>query len=293
MTSATVPHPSRISTRSALSHLVIDMILLLATPVVALAVRIESVTFTPEQRVLLVKYAVGTLAIRLVANWRAGAYRALWHYASALDVSRLLVAVLGSSALCLLHGGFFVRYIPPAGSRLPLAVILLDCALAATAVIAPRLWRRLTIVRVPSDEGDSSSRVLVVGAGRLGQLMLQDLRTADTGLSAVGFVDDDLTKHGRSLSGIQIFGAVRDLPALIGEHRVDLVVIAIRNPNGALVRRVLEATSAAGIPAKLVPAPSEVAAGTKVVQPHRAGFFVQELKPHRAFRFVCCILDQI
>ena len=266
MTSATVPHPSRISTRSALSHLVIDMILLLATPVVALAVRIESVTFTPEQRVLLVKYAVGTLAIRLVANWRAGAYRALWHYASALDVSRLLVAVLGSSALCLLHGGFFVRYIPPAGSRLPLAVILLDCALAATAVIAPRLWRRLTIVRVPSDEGDSSSRVLVVGAGRLGQLMLQDLRTADTGLSAVGFVDDDLTKHGRSLSGIQIFGAVRDLPALIGEHRVDLVVIAIRNPNGALVRRVLEATSAAGIPAKLVPAPSEVAAGTKVVQ---------------------------
>ncbi len=257
--------PSRPDTRSAMSHWVIDVLLLLATPAVALAVRIESVSFSPEQQILLIKYTLGALGIRLVANWRAGAYTALWHYASALDVSRLLTAVLVSSALCLLHGGFVVRYIPPQGFRLPLAVIFIDCALAATAVIAPRLWRRLALGTLRT-EAESTSRVLVVGAGRLGQLMLQDLRTARTGLFPVGFVDDDVTKHGRSLSGVPVLGSVNELSSLIATHRADLVIIAIRNPNGALVRRVLDASSAAGIQTKLVPAPSEVAAGTKVVQ---------------------------
>ena len=256
---------SRVSTSSSLSHWVTDLVLLTATPFVALAIRMESVTFSHELNVLFVKYVVGAVAIRLLANWRVGAYRALWHYASAVDVSRLLAAVLVSSAACLVYGGFLVRFIPPQGNRLALAVILIDCALAATAVIAPRLWRRLSASGLRVDAA-TESRVLVVGAGRLGQLMLQDLRTASVGLFPVGFVDDDRAKHERSLSGVPVLGGVDALPALIEEHRANLVIIAIRDPNGALVRRVLDATSAAGISAKLVPAPSEVAAGTKVVQ---------------------------
>ena len=256
---------SRVSTSSSLSHWVTDLVLLTATPFVALAIRMESVTFSHELNVLLVKYVIGAVAIRLLANWRVGAYRALWHYASAVDVSRLLAAVLVSSAACLVYGGFLVRFIPPQGNRLALAVILIDCALAATAVIAPRLWRRLSASGLRLDAA-TESRVLVVGAGRLGQLMLQDLRTASVGLFPVGFVDDDRAKHDRSLSGVPVLGGVDALPALIEEHRANLVIIAIRDPNGALVRRVLDATSAAGISAKLVPAPSEVAAGTKVVQ---------------------------
>jgi FlaA1/EpsC-like NDP-sugar epimerase len=248
-----------------LSYWVLDVLLLVATPYLAFVVRVESVSLTPEQQGLLVKYLFGALAIRLVANWRAGAYRALWDYASALDVSRLLVAVLVSSAACLLHGGFVVQYLPGGNRRLPLAVILIDCALAATAVIAPRLWRRLAVGGARADEG-RSSRALVVGAGRLGQLVLQDLRTGYSGLFPIGFVDDDHAKQGRSLSGVPVLGSVGDLPTLIATHRAELVIIAVRDPGGALVRRVLDATSAAGIQAKVVPAPSDVAAGKTVVQ---------------------------
>ena len=256
---------ARILTRSALSHWVTDLLLLTATPFTALAVRIESVSFANEQWILLVKYTIGAVLIRLVVNWRAGAYRALWLYASAVDVTRVLTGVTVSSALCLLHGGLLVRYLPPEGNRLPLAVIFIDCALAATAVIAPRLWRRLTAGGVQVDEG-LSSRTLVVGAGRLGQLVLQDLRIGSSGLFPVGFVDDDIAKHGRSLSGVPVLGSVADLRALIAAHRAVLVIIAVRDPGGALVRRVLDATSAMGISAKVVPTPSDVAAGKTVVQ---------------------------
>lgn len=253
------------ATQSALSHLLADTLLLAATPFLALAIRIESVSLSGQQWILLVKYAIGAILIRLLVNWRAGAYRALWRYASAVDVTSVLIAVTVSSALCLLHGGLLVRYLPPQGNRLPLAVIFIDCALAATAVLAPRLWRRLTTGGVRVSE-ERSSRTLVVGAGRLGQLVLQDLRIGSLGLFPVGFVDDDPAKHGRSLSGVPVLGSVADLPTLIAAQHAVLVIIAVRHPSGAFVRRVLDATSAAGIPAKVVPAPGDVAAGKTVVQ---------------------------
>ncbi|MCX5766096.1 MAG: nucleoside-diphosphate sugar epimerase/dehydratase [Gemmatimonadetes bacterium] len=226
----------------------------------------ESLTLPPDVFALYLKYTLGALVIRLVANWRGGAYKALWNYASAVDVSRLLIAVSVASALCLLHGGLLVRFIPPGfGRRLPLAIIFMDCAFAVTAVVAPRLWRRLVNAGAASRAGGSGG-TLIVGAGRLGQLLLQDLRTASTTIDVAGFVDDDASKHARSLGGVPVLGGVDSLPALIGEHKAELVIIAIRNPNGALVRRILAATSAAGVVAKLMPAPSEIAAGTKVMQ---------------------------
>lgn len=246
-------------------QLLVDIFLLAGTPVLALAIRVESFRFSDEQFASLLKYTVGALVLRIATNVAFGVYGALWRYASALDLSRLLAGVLVSSALCIVHGGVLIRLLPPPSPRLPLAVLLLDFGLAAVAIIAPRLWFRLTHGTGESMEQEGMSRALIVGAGRLGQLLLQDLRMGAVNLFPVGLVDDATEKIGRRLAGVPVVGTVAEIPALIRRLRADTIVIAIRYPNGGLVRGVLDAASNAGITAKVVPSPGEVAAGNRSV----------------------------
>lgn len=241
---------------------ILDVLLLAATAPLAFAIRIESLRFSPDQQAMLLKYAVGALLIRIATNLGFGVYSALWRYASAMDLSRLLGGVLVSSALCLIHGGVLIRYIPPPTQRLPLAVLFLDMGLGAAAIVAPRLWFRLRHGNAEVPTAAGVSRALVVGAGRLGQLLLQDLRVGAVKLSPIGFIDDAPEKLGRRLSSVPVVGTVAELPTLIRRLRADTVVIAIRAPSGALVREVFDAASGAGITAKVVPAPGELAAGT-------------------------------
>jgi len=243
----------------------LDFVLLVGTAPLAYAIRSESFRFTTEQQAMLLKYMIGALTIRIATNFGVGTYRAMWRYASALDVSRLLAGLLLSSALSVVHGGMLVRLLPPPTPRLPLAVMLLDCGLAATVMLMPRLWMRLRQGAGNATEVAGASRALIVGAGRLGQLVLQDLRAGAVSLLPVGFVDDAADKLGRRLAGVPVVGTVAALPALIRQLKADTVVIAIRSPSGALVREVFNAASAAGISAKVVPAPGEVASGRATV----------------------------
>jgi FlaA1/EpsC-like NDP-sugar epimerase len=252
-------------TRPSARQIVIDFFLLFWTPFAAFAIRSESFRFTPEQEAMLLKYAIGALLVRLAVNRLAGAYRAMWRYASALDVWRLLAGVAASSAVCIVHGGLTVRLLPPATPRLPLAAVLLDCGLAATMTLAPRVWMRLWQGKTTISSSPGISRMLIVGAGRLGQILMQDLRFGSVNLLPVGFVDDDPKKLGRHLAGVPVVGNVAALGHLIAHLRADTVVIALRQPSGALVRQVFDSASAAGITAQVLPAPGEVATGKRSV----------------------------
>jgi FlaA1/EpsC-like NDP-sugar epimerase len=245
-----------------------DVALFLATPFLAYTVRNEAISLQPHGFTLLATYAVTMTVLRVAANARAGAYRALWRYASTADLARLVYAIALTSVAAVVVGGFAVRVASPQHFRLPLVVILLDCAFAAAATATPKVWRRVlggvTSGGTP-DANEPATRTLIVGAGALGQLLLQDLRSARSlhAIVPVGFVDDDPAKLDRRLGGVPVVGAVRDLRALIVKHDAALVIIAVRNAGGRLTRDVFDAASAAGVKVQLLPAPSELAAGTR------------------------------
>lgn len=99
-------------------------------------------------------------------------------------------------------------------------------------VVVPT-WRILyvTIFTQPSFR----RRLLIVGAGRSGCEIAHLLtagaegksRGAASGYEMVGFVDDDPDKAGLVFSGIPVLGNRHDLFNLIGEHHIDLIVIAL------------------------------------------------------------------
>jgi exopolysaccharide biosynthesis polyprenyl glycosylphosphotransferase len=94
-------------------------------------------------------------------------------------------------------------------------------------------WRLVyaTLINQPTFQ----QRLLIVGAGNSGAQMARELAHtpqlgnpyAGSGFALVGFVDDDPSKIGTMVEDSPVLGNRHDLVRLVGEHEVDLVVVAI------------------------------------------------------------------
>ncbi len=73
-----------------------------------------------------------------------------------------------------------------------------------------------------------SKRVLVVGAGDAGALVVREMqKNPNLPLKPVCFLDDDSDKQRKQIHGIPVVGKLSDLPRTLVTRRIDEVVIAI------------------------------------------------------------------
>jgi len=99
-----------------------------------------------------------------------------------------------------------------------------------------------------------SKRVLIVGAGDGGRLLLREIvRNPQLGLSPVGFVDDDPLKLRVRIDGVKVLGATDQLPRILDEAEPDEMLIAIPSAPGTLRARVARAGRERGIPVRTMP----------------------------------------
>ncbi|HIQ04227.1 MAG TPA: undecaprenyl-phosphate glucose phosphotransferase, partial [Anaerolineae bacterium] len=74
--------------------------------------------------------------------------------------------------------------------------------------------------------GAGQENVLIVGTGEVGRMILQKiLGSSHLGYHVVGLVD--VNSGPQSVLGVPVLGKTADLPALIDQHRVDEVIIAL------------------------------------------------------------------
>ncbi|HEY4096097.1 MAG TPA: nucleoside-diphosphate sugar epimerase/dehydratase [Baekduia sp.] len=118
----------------------------------------------------------------------------------------------------------------------------------------------------------NARRVLIVGAGDGGRLVLREIiRNPELGLSPVGFVDDDPTKHRMRIDGVRVLGRTEELARILDEAEPDEVTIAIPSAPGTLRARVVSACRARGIPVRTLPTVFELlqTGGVNVVRQAR------------------------
>jgi FlaA1/EpsC-like NDP-sugar epimerase len=101
----------------------------------------------------------------------------------------------------------------------------------------------------------NARRVLIVGAGDGGRLLLRELlRNPDLGLRPVGFVDDDPRKRGMRVDrGLEVMGTTQDLGEVLEDVEPDEVLIAIPSAPGTLRARVVSACRERGVPVRTMP----------------------------------------
>jgi FlaA1/EpsC-like NDP-sugar epimerase len=72
-------------------------------------------------------------------------------------------------------------------------------------------------------------------------------------IGVVGLVDDNPQTHGRALHGVPVLGATTDLEQLVHQHRIQLIVIAIRSATADQMRRIVQRCTATGTEFKIIP----------------------------------------
>lgn len=102
-------------------------------------------------------------------------------------------------------------------------------------------------------------RVMIVGAGKAGELIAKDIaKDEESAFEVVGFVDDDKEKQGANVAGIRVLGRLKDLKQLIVDHGVEEVFIAIPSERGKTVRNIIETTYGLKVVYKILPRLAEV-----------------------------------
>jgi FlaA1/EpsC-like NDP-sugar epimerase len=213
------------------------------------------------------------LAGSLVVLVLARVYQRRWRYSSQRDyealaravVAIVLLTVVGIEALrpvqryserATVHG---MREVATGTVGLPNGVIVLFGLLCLLFLIGVRVLARMVYERRPLAAlragGRSERRVLIVGAGDGGRLVLREIaRNRGLGLSPVGFLDDDPRKRGLRIDGVRVRGDTQgDLPRVLDEAEPDEVLIAIPSAPGSTRARVVSECRARGISVRTLP----------------------------------------
>ena len=81
------------------------------------------------------------------------------------------------------------------------------------------------------------------------------------GLAAIGFIDDDPGKRGVILNRVRVLGGRETIPALVSEHGVSQVIIAMPSASGKTIREIVTICEGAGVRTRIVPGIYELLGG--------------------------------
>ena len=200
------------------------------------------------------------LPLKLLASASFGLHRQSWRKFGFADTrgvvgAMVAVAVVAVTVELTVPGRLMSVSVPVVDGML--SVLLMLGARGAVRYLDEGHARRVR-------RGRRLRNVLLVGAGEAGSMLVREmLRHPETGMRPIGFIDDDRSKHGRTIASVPVLGGLDVMARSVYDHNVDEVLICVPSADGRTVRdivdRVREATP--DIPCRTMPALHELLSG--------------------------------
>ena len=193
-------------------------------------------------------YAICAVVIFLLFRM----YNSMWRYASISDLGRVMAASVLASALYTAIIALFVY-------RMPISYYLIGAVLQfiflAAIRFAYRVYTGIRNNRLDISRGKrAGARVMLIGAGSAGQLILKDMAQArEIRDKVVCIIDDNPNKWHRYLNGIPIIGGRDEIMRAVEEYRVDEIFLAIPGASVQQKRDILAVCSETGCKLKQLP----------------------------------------
>ncbi|MFT3806145.1 polysaccharide biosynthesis protein [Arenimonas sp.] len=185
--------------------------------------------------------------VQAAVFWRVGLYRGLWRFASMPDLMNIASAAL-IGLLLIIPGLLLFGLLPDVPRRVlapyPFLLILL--------LGSPRLLYRFgKDYSLSARHAQDAPRILVLGAGQAGELLLRHLRSHGA-YQAVGLLDDRPGLKGAEVQGVPVLGSMDDLATVAKATAPNLLVIAMPSADAAQMQRVVSLCEDTGLPFRTV-----------------------------------------
>jgi len=194
-----------------------------------------------------------------LTNAILGVNRIQWSRAAATDALDLIPGVSLATVIALLINYYsppalvaflFAGEIPEWFTQplLPAGLLIMASGLSLFGFIIVRYRTRLITglatrwVTWRGTAAAAKERILILGGGETGQFAAWILNhgTYSESFSVAGFVDDDLYMQDFRIHGINVLGRREDIPELINNHDIGIIIFAIHNISSLERRHLLE-----------------------------------------------------
>lgn len=172
----------------------------------------------------------------------------------------MVVRAAGACAAAFTAMALAVVFTTPSGATrpVPIGTLFILTLFTFLGAVSLRSWGRVAMYVQAQTLSSGARRALLIGAGDAGSLLLQDVRAhPGLGLRVVGILDDDPQMQGRLIRGAKVVGTTAELQSKAVELEADEILLAVPSATPAERRTILEAVSAAGLPARIVRMPTE------------------------------------
>ncbi len=204
--------------------------------------------FHVNPKLLLVSYGL-ILVTKIFLFVRFGLYHAILRFAGLPLAATILKATTLASIISFLVIHFStVQSVP---SEFFVADYLIATFLIGILRFTPRYLTE-------SLRRNGFKRILILGAGDLGEEVSRKLLRNPEEYRLIGFLDDNPSKIGKKLHNLPIYGPASRLSRILASHRISELIIAISNLPGEVVRNITRECRQSGVFCRIVPSFSEM-----------------------------------
>lgn len=250
--------------------LLVDSLLILISFFGSFFLRFDPI-FPTEYRYVLPQLPIYSVIVKLLIFNLFGLYKGMYRYTGLVDVINIAKASTTTSIIIVAGLGFIKGF-----QGIPRSLFILDYILTTLLIIGYRVSIRVFFThyflppRLNHTNGEKNSKgknkkLILIGAGDAGEQILYELHNRPYyQYKVVGFLDDDLQKHNRTIHGVPVLGFTNTLSNLNISY--DEILICIPAATNEEMRRIVTLCRATGKRYRTVPGIIELINGNVTAQ---------------------------
>ncbi len=175
-------------------------------------------------------------------------YQSIWRFASYLELMRLLGANAVTSLAHLI--GITLLF-----GRMPFVYYFFGTIIQFLLTTAVRFsYRFVLLERSKRSSNIHTKRVMIIGAGEAGQVLLRDIyHSQEVEYKVCCFIDDNSNKWHRNIEGVPVFGGRDDIFAAVEKYNINTILLAIPSASKEQTSNILNICKETGCEMKILP----------------------------------------
>lgn len=207
-------------------------------------------------------FYIGAVALALTVNALLGLYTKLLRYIDVNDVIKVIFAGVIEAA----YFGAVAAFVTELTLEWFIIAALAYLMILGVSRVAYRVLVYIESASKRNDDRKHGVRVMVVGAGDAGSLIIKDVKNSDKlSMYPVCAIDDDPNKLGLMINGVKIVGGTKDIVNCAKKYKIEQIVVAMPSVDKKTLKRVLSECQKTDCKVKFLPGVYQLVKGNVTV----------------------------
>lgn len=186
-----------------------------------------------------------------------GSYATMWRYARAKDYISCVLGIFSGTLITVL----VFSVLRTETFIVPKTYFIICMPLEIIGICLFRFLFRKAFLSVQKHERIKyKKRVMIIGAGEACKMILKEIKNSESDpnnsankLNPICIVDDDVSKYRKQIENVTIVGTTRDIPEVVKNYEIELIIFAIPSCREADRKRIIDLCAETKCDIKILP----------------------------------------